>query len=298
MKNELFLAHVKTGNCLLYVYSGKSDRLKLLFSGSDGQYVNNSRQYVVMKCNRPMVVLFGVENCIDFAIELPINAKIELDDQLCVYLQDGVWRTKVFVDNHKGNGKWKDVLLGVKHNRIGHRGLVEPYYLEQIDDNQIALRFIIGKEVIFAGVYSKVEYVSASLMALRKDGCYDIFYNNKQEPVTGEKLCAYTSGANLMIWDDKVKGWRKYEGFSFWATNAIYTLNTTKEQSFMELYNYKDGNISLVAKGDWKWEDRKNKLLIDGMIYSKNPENGEVDFDNPKPTIKRRIKDFFKNLFK
>jgi len=50
----------------------------------------------------------------------------------------------------------------------------------------------------------------------------------------------------------------------------------------------------LVAEGRWKWMKDASIMCIEGMKYSINYETDVVDFDNPKPTLWKRIKNFFK----
>jgi hypothetical protein len=62
------------------------------------------------------------------------------------------------------------------------------------------------------------------------------------------------------------------------------------------LFRIEESNIILVENGRWHWMEDKylSGLCIKGVNYILDNRTGLVDFNNPKPTLKKRIKNFFK----
>lgn len=286
---ELFLVRAEDGSCFLYGYLANLDVFKKIASAKDGWYVEDNHQYVILDNGDEQITLYGINEGVVFNAKLPKNAQVELDGGLCIYQYNGLWRTREFIGGH-----WRRFVLGSRANKA----MGWSYYLQKKGDFKVELRFIVNDNVISAGIYNDVIYSTTfNLVALRKDGRYDMFVKSDHPKVTGDKRWAYQTSESLMIWDDKAKGWCRFFGCKLWAKNAIYALKVTKTSSFMELYEYCDGKIRLVNKGAWKWEDRKNKLCVDGIIYSKNSQTGEVDFANYKLNFRSRLKRFFSHVF-
>jgi len=274
----------------LYGYTAKNETFKKIASGVDGWYLYDNHQYVILDSGVGYITLYGINNLIVFNVRLPKNVKIELKGELCIYEMYGKWRAMEFI-----NGNWQETILGCK----GENDLPWPYYRFRTNSEETEIRFIIDGKVHLAGVFKDAFAIKKSnVVLLRNDGYYEMLSLKRPSRIIADNPNAFSCDGGLMIWEDKKKGWSRHEGFAFWGYNAVYVLKMIKQRLFMELYEYDGQELVLMAKGAWKWENNQNNLIIDGMIYSKNPKTDKVDFDNPKPTVKRRIKDFVKNLFK
>ena len=241
--------------------------------------------------------LFGIMDNEVFKVELPKASEIKFIDDICIFERSGQWSTMVYK-----HGFWHEQLLGDKHSaflscpeNIKYKQLYWIYFTKTVDCGYELTHFIDRKPIIF-GPYAEIHHNgNAKIVALHKDGYYDVFNPNSLEPLKGETNDAFEALKGVFVWNDARKKWSFHEDCRLFGKNAVFQALGDNYGEKIKLFRIDDGEIKLVDTGRWHWGQGKNfGLCIEGVYYLHDPHTGLVDLDNPKLTLKKRIKDFFK----
>ncbi|MBR5154367.1 MAG: hypothetical protein IKW58_01430 [Alphaproteobacteria bacterium] len=240
--------------------------------------------------------LFGIiENKI-FQVTIPKNSKVLIFDSICVYEKDSIWYTMVLKKD-----AFEELLLGEKHEiylgcpeNIKYKTLFWCFFTKKAEQ-YLEIYSIVEKKVVNLGKYSSVEHNhNGALLAKLSNGFYDFFTPKSVEPHQGCINETFETLDHLFVWNDNHKHWIAYKGKVF-CKNAVYEVQTCDDKRKILLYELKDGTLKLVRESyNFQFVAHPFGIIIDNQIYSQDVESGLIDFDNPKPTLKKRIRDFFK----
>ena len=232
-----------------------------------------------------------------YSVGIPLYAEVKIIEGHTLYELDSRW----YVIVPGSLGGWHKELLGERFvnylscpYNVAYGCLSYCYFLRQEKDKRVQLtRFVRGKRIV-SEWYQEISEWGAKLFALREPDLYDVFVPNKEGSVTGEANEAFEALKGVLVWSVQRRGWLFYPDCSLWGKNSIYRVLGEKYGENVEFYRIEGETIRLIAKGSWCWKDKPFSLCIEGMSYVLDEKTNLVDFDNPKPTLKRRIKDFFK----
>ena len=276
----------------------KSDFEKLA-SGTELKVIKDG-SHIVMPFASPygkkLITLWCIIENRVFEETLSANTEIIVLEGHPLYKCDGQWYA--MVPQHDGG--WKEQLLGEKFenflscpDNITYKRLYYNYFLRGKNGESVKLnRFIDGKLEV-SDEYCEFVECGAKLIALRKDDVSDVFVPNQIEPVKGSEDEAFEAFGGVYAWSEQDNGWLFYPNFSIYAKNAVYRIWGEYREK-IELCRLEKGQLYAEAEGPWYWKAKALCLCIKDVCYIKDDETGLVDFDNPKPTFKKRIKDFFK----
>ena len=262
--------------------------------------------YVVLtNDNQPTKTLFGIIDDKFFQTTLDINAKITfVDDVICIYERDSVWYTMLLNSNifeEKQLGKKYKHFLSCPTN-IKYKKCYWTYFIKE-DNGYLELSHFIEKKHIILGKYTAIKTNNdEKVFGLTDNRLYDIFTPTSTSPLKGEKRKAFesycdTKGVFLFI-PDKEK-WAFYPNFYLWGTNSAYKINKYADKKIeyryvIELCKIKDNQLHLFkVSNNYRFTEKPFGIIIDEMFYNFDRQTKLLDFDNPKPTFKRKLKNFF-----
>ena len=239
--------------------------------------------------------LFGFVNNKVFHIELPADTKIEFINHTCIFERKGEWCTV----NLLSDG-WSELVLGRKHDLFLSCQYVIKYncidyiYFLRKEGQKVILSHIVDDVAVVLGTYLDVRETRACLMAQRDDGCYDMFVPKSVEPVKGSQNEIFDIISSIYIWSEERSAWVFYQDYHRYAANAIYRIIKDDGRRKLEVYLVNNKEISLMFEvSKWSWNYDPCGICINDMIYILDVETGILDFENPKPTLRKKIKNFF-----
>lgn len=245
--------------------------------------------------------LYGIIHGEVFQVTLHKSSQVMfLNDhfRVCIFERDGQWCTMQLKQ-----GSWEERVLGERHViflsysdlRRAYSGatLDWNYFLRKKDD-LIELSYFVKDKLVVLGSYLEVEEHGSRLIAIKKNGDYDVFLPYAESPLQGKDGERFRALGGVFIWFEPKKKWIFHESCVAWGKNAVFHTSGGGYGKHVELYRVEGEFIRLVAEGRWKWMKNASIMCIEGMKYSINYETDVVDFDNPKPTLWKKIKNFFK----
>lgn len=274
---------------------GKSMRVKVI---KDGSCV------VLYDSIKRVKNLFGILKDEVFKIRLPDASEVEYVDGVCIFSRGILWYTITKVD-----GVWVEQLLGRrrqvdlvwtamhKYNRW-----CWTYFLKDKGEHLFELGWFINQQFFTVGTYSNVYGIATGKIAAQnEDGYFEFYTPTSIEPLeykdeTSHRIYGFEALEGVFLRADNGNGWKFHPKCSVYGKNAIIRI-IGEYGNNVELYRIEGEEISIVTSGQWKWINSKKsncelQICIEGKIYRN--KNSVVDFDNPRPTFKKRIKDFFK----
>ena len=257
---------------------------------------HNSKFILLFNDDGLTKTLFGIIENEIFQVTIPKNSKVSIFNSICIYEKDGIWYTMLLKKD-----VFEEVLLGEKHEvflgcpkNIKYKTLYWCFFTKKADQ-YLEMHSIVEEKVVNLGKYLSIENnYNGEIFAKLPNGFYDIFTPKTVEPKQGNINETFDTLDHLFVWNDQHKHWVAYKGKLF-CPNAVYEVQTCDDNRKILLYELEDGNLRLVKEScDYQFIARPLGIVIDNQIYSQDVESGLIDFDNPKPTLKKRILDFFK----
>ena len=291
---KLLLKRTDDGTCHLYENDSKKEGFTWLGSASKVEKVHGEKYCLLSDKNGK--TLYGILSDMVFKQDLTRSAQVEFIDSSCVYKPDiaSEWFTKQFQGN-----KIVTIPLGkvmskfVIHYPLAQsvNSLVGHFF---VSDRGL-LSFFAKDELYTFGPYREVEEVSSRILAKRDDGFYDIWLPNcgtNLQPKDEGGLCI---GNSVFVWNAYVKGWARHKGFKIFGKNVIYCIIRQDLGEIIQIWEIVKGIVVLrVEASDWYFTENSD-LCANGVIYKILP-SGMVDLNNPVPTMKRKVKNFFLKL--
>lgn len=235
-----------------------------------------------------------IENKV-FQVTIPKNSKVLIVKNICIYEKDNIWYTMLLKQNI-----FEELLLGEKYEvflscpaNIKY-GTLYCYFFTKKAGQYLEIHSIVrGKVVKLGNKYVSMEYnKNGEMFAMLRNGFYDMFIPTSVKPKQGSINEIVETLDRVFIWNNNQNKWGAYEGYVF-CKNALYKIQTSEGKDKILLYELKDGILNLV-KESYEFILSPFKIIIDNQIYSQDFESDLIDFDNPKPTLKKRVLDFFK----
>ena len=168
------------------------------------------------------------------------------------------------------------------------------YFLIKVGD-EVVLSHLVNNQRVVVGTYKDVEdNASEKVIALRLDGYYDIFEPNI-ELVIGKEGDVFETSKGVFVWIDEKKKWVFHPNCRLWGKNAVYRCFQGANDEKIGLYRIDGEQLSLEAMAHkWSWMFSPEGLNLNGMIYLIDETTGMVNFENPKFTFMKKVKNFFK----
>lgn len=240
--------------------------------------------------------LFGFVNNKVFHVELPDDAKIDFINYTCIFERKSEWCSINFLSD-----SWNEVVLGKRHDLFLPCQYVMKYncidwiYFLRKEGQKVILSHIVDEVAVVLGAYLDVRKTRFCLMAQRDDEGYDMFVPKSVEPVKGNQNEIFDVTNGIYIWSDERNAWVFHQDCRRYASNAIYRIINDDDYRKIEVYRVDNKEISLMLEATkWSWNNNPCGICINDMIYIFDVETGILDFENPKPTFKKKIKNFFK----
>ena len=242
--------------------------------------------------------LYGIMHEEVFQVTLPENSQISfINDyyQNCIFEQNGQWYTMQF-----DRGSWQKLMLGdmyivnvSTYDVIQYRldAIYWQYFLLKKDTN-IEIRHFVENKLVFIGTYLEIiETRCAKLIAFKTAGEFDVITPVSKTPLQGKEGDMFEALDGVFVWFEPEKKWIFHLGCTSWGKNAVFRTSGNK---YVKLYKIEGKFIRFIAEGRWKWMEGISVMCIEGIKYAIDSETHLVDFDNPKPTFRKKILNFFK----
>lgn len=294
------------GKCHLYVNDSTKAGFQKIGQAEKIRIIKDPSHVILYSETKKSMTLFGISNDEVFKVKLPNNSSVEYINDNCIFERDNLWYTMVHCNN-----AWHETLLGVRKEILLTQGAILKYnrmkwvyFLKDLGDYGFQLGYFINGTFFPVGLYSKYfEMAGGKIAALSEDKYFDIYIPSSCHPIQGlSDMCeprdnVFTALGGIFLWSEAKRKWAFHSNCSFWEKNAVLRI-IGKYGERIELYRIDGDEIFLVDAGPWKWMQttitaKKLELCIEGKIYSPD-KDGMIDFDNPRPTLKKRIKDLFK----
>jgi len=283
---QLFLKDTGNGSCCLYESDSNSDEFVKIACALKGWFCSQ-KNHVVLSDGENETLFIARENKV-MQVFLPRGSQLFFVGSIGVWVRDGLAYILNEDDEEECIGVWKSVLTPIG-------GPPFHYFLLQSGD-KVELRYFVKEELRCVGKYQKVfDDHSMHLMAQREDGYYDVYTFGNFLPK--QDVCGFNHfdcPQGYLRWNSKGKGWILHEGLKGFGSNAA-VLKRGKYGEWIELYGFFDEEIKLVASGKWNWHGIDESICIEGVIYYFDSCTCTIDFDNPRPTLRKRIKRLIKN---
>ena len=245
--------------------------------------------------------LYGIMREEVFQVTLPENSQISfINDyyQNCIFEQNGQWYTMQF-----DRGSWQKVMLGDMHEvNISTSDVIQyrlssnywQYFLLKKDTN-IEIRHFVGNKLVFIGTYLEIiETRCAKLIAFKTAGEFDIIIPASIAPLQGKNRDIFEALDGVFVWFEPEKRWIFHQNCTSLGKNAVFRTFVRGCGNYIQLYKIDGKSIRLIAEGRWKWMEGISVICIEGIKYIIDCETNLVDFDNPQPTFRKKILNFFK----
>ena len=205
-------------------------------------------------------------------------------------------------------------LLGIKKDRLFSLNIIcridredEGFFIETLN-NGMKLTFIRPEGIISVEGYSKVsEGYDGRLIAFKDEVYCDVYIPYPPYLLIPSKrfdrLEIGHDFENAYFWQEDLKMWACLGRGVALARNAFQTHYLKDNKPCAILYKVQGIEKVLVAEGEWQHQYVEGKrgvaTCIDGLIYKyceteNNVVRRLVDFDNPVPTLIKKVKDCFK----
>lgn len=198
--------------------------------------------------------------------------------------------------------------LGLSYKACAKLGVGSlSYFIRSKDKFDYVLSFVINS-VLLQGTYTKKHLVCDDfLLAYRSDGNFDIY--NAGVPYVYDSQMYPNVRSNfkdkdnfLYFWDESKTSWCQLASDACFllADNALVARcsDAATNKRYYILYKIEGITKTEMRRGSYKLCVDWQSFEIDGMIYSINCDSHLVDFDNPRPMLKQKIKDLIQKLWK
>ena len=283
--------------CHLYLDDPRSAGFSELDHGKAGMILKDNTIVAVYKEDSFKTIWFIMNNE-PFSVTVRKEAELSIIDEHLLYEDIGQWYAMM----PYGDG-CKAILLGRKFeinhgfpDNMTYNCFKSYYFLRNCEDAKAELVRFVDGELAISDPYSEFTVCGAKILARRETSLiYDIFVPNKSEPINDEVGKAFEAFNSVYIWSKQNNGWLRQSESRLLGKNAVYRIVGEDKDEKLELYCVTpEGDLEMVASGSWQWSYKTPGVYVDGVFYLFDEESEMLDFDNPKPTLKRKIKNFFK----
>lgn len=283
--------------CYLYIDDPRSSGFSEIDNGKAGMVLKNDTIVALYK-EDPFKTIWFIMNNEPFSVTVRKEAELAIIDDHLLYEDTNQWYAMM----PHGDG-CKAILLGKRFeathgypDNMTYNCLKSTYFLRKYNDDKTELVRFVDGELVISDPYLEFAACGAKILARREASLiYDIFVPNKSEPINGETTKAFEDFHNVYIWSKQNNDWLCHSESRLLGKNAVYRIVGEGKDEKLELYRITpEGGLEMVASGSWHWNHTNPGVCVDGMLYLFNEEKEMLDLDNPKPTFKRKIRDFFK----
>ena len=299
--SKFILKITNDGICHLYFDDPSKEGFLKVGQANQAKFVRDSNPlYVVLSNdNEATKTLFGIIDNKVFQVTMPKNSKISFIDWTCVYERNKLTYTMVLKQ-----GVFEETLLGKRMwntlsfpSNMEYGKLEWTYFVKEVG-NEVELSHFLGGKIVKLGKYASVKSNSnAKIFGVYADGLIDVFNPNSTEPEKGKPFVSYCDGKGIFVPYDNTTKWVFYPGYCLLGKNAAYELKKVSNARVISLYRITGNKLDLIkVSQNFQFKSTPYCLLIDDMYYKINLNDNLVDLDNPVPTFKKKITDFFKKL--
>ena len=261
---------------------------------------NISTHVVLSNKDLPTKTLYGIVEDQVFQVELPTSSEIRLIDDVCVYERNSLWYAMMLKDE-----EFEEVLLGERHfhslafpSNFKYNRAYWHYFILKVK-NEFELRYFIDGKLTIIGKYMAIRSnENEHIFGIRHNGLIDVFTPYAKSPLKSTEnqgFESYFGGIGLFLPYKNVDKWVFHEGFRLLGTNAAYKISKLDEQQIIELYRIRGHELDLVkVSRNFVFKTDPSCLQIDDMCYMFDLDEKLIDLDNPVPTFKKRVLNFFK----
>lgn len=299
--SRLLLKTTTDGVKHLYFDDPDNERFIKLAQADNAELIYFDRYAILANTGVKSKILYGYEGNEVFQADLPLNAKIEIIDGICLYERWGSWYTTKYSD-----GKFREQRLGTRYDRCFSTSEIIKYNANHYKYSLLFLNKSCGVIMVhqfvknkldYLGAYRSVEHFGSTIIVSDAKGYFDIFRPNSAIAENGENIKVCGVGGNVFVWIDEKNKWICHENCTIFGQNAIYRISLNNQgNKKIELWRIDGEKLLLEKEGyNWKWKDNSDKIVltIDDNGYIMDLETRIVDFDNPRVSLKKKIKNFF-----
>lgn len=305
-KLYLMTADGKSGQGVRYCLFLWDSTLEELKKIADGHYVKKfeySSEILLGNNENDLRIYRIYENELQV---IPVHSKnVELIQGIICYEREGRWYGWVNNQGIELGEKFEQPLSFWVSAKLGMTAL--SYFILSKNKNAYILSFAM-KSILVQGRYIGKHCICDDyIFACREDGCFDVYnagvlhvYNPDMHSV----LRPYLKDKNnrIYFWDEDKTWWCRLAGDNCFviADNALgaHCFNPKTNRSYYILYKVEGGAKTEIRRGKYELSSDCLSFEIGGLIYSMNYDTRLVDFDNPQPTFKLKIKNLFKLLWR
>ena len=296
--SKFLLRQTRDGMQHLYFDDPNNEGFIKVSKAKNAKFLNeHSTQNVILSNNKGSKTLFSIVGNKFFEVTLPESSKIKVIGGVCIYERENVYYTKEF-----NKGAWVEKTLGTLNevflsspDNIKYKTCYWVYFTKNMP-NGIELSYFVDGKYFIWGVYEAIkENYNGLVFALKNNNCYEIFTPISIAPLNGtEDEAVIEALGGVFLWNKVTQNWVFHEKCRTFGKNAVYRI-LGEYGKHIELYRINEEKLELVASGRWKWLAKKSlAVCIEEIVYSLDKAKDEVDFLTPKPTFKKRVKDFLK----
>ena len=268
---------------------------------------NNANFAILSYEKQSTQTLYGILNDKIFQVKLPKRSKVLIIDDICFYVRHGVWYTMGMKQDN-----FEEIALGIPRKmyfdgcqayQYQMQHLWWMYFLNEYRENSYELSHFINGKHIKLGRYKSVSNCSNYVVGLTDDGQIDVFTPNSTAPLKPEANISFEGFVGpkeikgIVLPDVENGKWVFYPGYRFIGENIAFKIKEDIEGNPLELYRINGCKLELIkSTTNYHFEGKMycpTYLIMDDMIYHYDNINHQLDLDNPKPTFKKRIKNFF-----
>ena len=304
--SKFILKTTDDGMVHLYFDSPHFDGFQKIGQAQKVYYIRDHPCYYVILFNEAedTQTLFGVVGEAYYKVSIPKTSNISFVDNICFYDREPAkWHTMVL----NSQGVFEEMSFGTMNimhfncsQIIKYKTSYWTYFVKEENGFKELYHFINGQPIKLGGKYIKVcsdrnEFV----FGVCANGRVDVFTVNSTSPLkpelnAGFECCMSDGSEGILLPNLDCGKWDFYPGFSLLGKNAAYKIIETYGKRKMEVYRINGCELKLVdTSKKFRFKGRPHRLVTENMVYLINSREEFVDFDNAKPTFKKRIKDFF-----
>lgn len=259
-----------------------------------------SPQHVVLSNdNETTKTLFVVIDDKFFQATMPKNSKIVFVDYVCIYERNEQFYTTVLKQ-----GVFEEVLLGKKHfqslsfpSNLEYGRLDWIYFVKEVG-NEVELSHFVDGKLIKLGRYASIKTNNNDkVFGICADGLIEVFNPKSTKPEKGEPFESYCDGKGMFVPSTLSDKWIFLSDYRLLGKNAAYKLEKVSGAKVISLYRITGHKLDLIkVSQNFQFKSNPYRLLIDDLYYKIDLNDNLVDLDNPVPTFKKKITDYFKKL--
>ncbi|MBQ8750692.1 MAG: hypothetical protein IJZ30_03550 [Alphaproteobacteria bacterium] len=259
----------------------------------------NYSHVIIFDENSYTKTLFGIIDDKVYQVKLPNDAEFSFIDNVCTFKKDNLWYTMKFC-----NGKFEEYLLGEKFDtflptpqNIKYRTIRWIFFLRKKETHTELCHFVNGT-LIELGSYSNITHNNREILYCTNDNhLYNIFNPNSTSPQKGTLGVAieeHSSLDGIYLPTKALDKWTFYPKYRLLGKNCAYLIETYGNQKVIKLFSINGEKLELFKTSrDFEFDAEPFSLRIDEMKYFFDAKTRMMDLKNPKPTFKRKLKNFF-----